>query len=182
MSITLSKEGRRVYILGNTYPLRDVIRAAGGNWDADRKAWWVGTSKAEAIQEAIKKNEDSDGKKETKVGEETRVKGRVTYKSKSYYLLAQTSDSSRLLLCSRDASISFWADAKECAIDKRYGQENYRTGKVEYPTISSLKAYAAKAKKANDEGRDMGWKGNGCSECRSIQDWCKRCAFDEFDN
>ena len=29
---------------------------------------------------------------------------------------------------------------------------------------------------------DSGWRGNGCSACSAIGDWCKSCAFDEFDN
>lgn len=30
--------------------------------------------------------------------------------------------------------------------------------------------------------KDEGWRGNGCAECRALGDWCKSCAFDEFDN
>ena len=26
---------------GNTYPIRDAIKALGGRWDADRKGWVV---------------------------------------------------------------------------------------------------------------------------------------------
>ena len=29
---------------------------------------------------------------------------------------------------------------------------------------------------------EAGWRDSGCSECRRLQNWCPRCAFDEFDN
>lgn len=31
----------RVMLYGNTYPYREVIRAAGGKWDATDKAWYL---------------------------------------------------------------------------------------------------------------------------------------------
>lgn len=44
MAITVSREGRRSYLMGDTYAVREQIRSAGGHWDADRKAWWVGSA------------------------------------------------------------------------------------------------------------------------------------------
>jgi hypothetical protein len=34
-------------ITGNTYPVRDQIKALGGRWDAARKCWMVPDDKAE---------------------------------------------------------------------------------------------------------------------------------------
>jgi hypothetical protein len=45
--------GARVYVLGQTYPIRDAIRAAGGHWDTDRKAWWIGATKRADLAAAI---------------------------------------------------------------------------------------------------------------------------------
>lgn len=41
-----------VAISGNTYPVKDQLRALGGRWDADRKAWMVpeaAAAKAQAL-------------------------------------------------------------------------------------------------------------------------------------
>lgn len=35
-------------ITGNTYPVKDQLRALGGRWDSARKAWIVPDDKAEA--------------------------------------------------------------------------------------------------------------------------------------
>jgi len=45
MAIELQNQGRRCYLIGNTYPIKDKIKAAGGHWDNDRKAWWIGVGK-----------------------------------------------------------------------------------------------------------------------------------------
>jgi hypothetical protein len=35
------------YITGNTYPIKDEIKAAGGKWDADYRCWKVEATKAD---------------------------------------------------------------------------------------------------------------------------------------
>lgn len=45
MAITIRREGQRVYFEGNTFPIKDQIKALGGHWDGDRRAWWVGAKK-----------------------------------------------------------------------------------------------------------------------------------------
>jgi hypothetical protein len=50
MTITLRDEGKRIYFTGNTFPAKDAIKNIGGKWDADAKAWWIGSAKrAEAV-------------------------------------------------------------------------------------------------------------------------------------
>lgn len=50
MTITLKDEGKRLYFTGNTFPAKDQIKAIGGRWDVDAKAWWVGAARrAEAV-------------------------------------------------------------------------------------------------------------------------------------
>ncbi len=41
-TITIQSEGRRHYLVGDTYPIKNAIRGAGCNWDRDRGAWWTG--------------------------------------------------------------------------------------------------------------------------------------------
>lgn len=50
-TITLSREGRRTYIGGDTMAVRGLLRDGGCHWDADRKAWWIGShAEAETLE------------------------------------------------------------------------------------------------------------------------------------
>lgn len=40
-------------ITGNTYPVKDQIKALGGKWDADRKAWMVPDDQADAAKALV---------------------------------------------------------------------------------------------------------------------------------
>lgn len=40
-------------ITGNTYPVKDALRAMGGKWDAGRKAWLVPDDKAAEAAELV---------------------------------------------------------------------------------------------------------------------------------
>lgn len=51
--VTYETVGTRVYILGDTYAIRAAIKAAGGHWDGERKAWWVGAAKRADIEQAV---------------------------------------------------------------------------------------------------------------------------------
>jgi len=42
-----------VTVLGNTYPVRDRLRALGGQWDAVAKAWRVPSSRADMARAAV---------------------------------------------------------------------------------------------------------------------------------
>lgn len=53
MTIVLDTVGRRIYLRGDTYPMRDRIRAIGGHWDAAEKAWWIGAGKREAAEALV---------------------------------------------------------------------------------------------------------------------------------
>ncbi|MCC6314802.1 MAG: hypothetical protein IT337_12410 [Thermomicrobiales bacterium] len=42
-----------VAITGNTYPVKDQIKALGGRWDADRKAWMVPDDRADEARKLV---------------------------------------------------------------------------------------------------------------------------------
>lgn len=103
----LKTEGRRTYILGNTYPIKDQLRAAGCKWDSDRRAWWTG--KRETAEELIAKlgtaaaaptvsptparfpnNNGSLRAVVPRDGMDSVVAGRCEYKGKTYYLAGRT--------------------------------------------------------------------------------------------
>jgi len=50
MSIAIKAEGKRLYAIGNTYPIKDALKGIGAKWDADAKAWWVGVVKRSELE------------------------------------------------------------------------------------------------------------------------------------
>lgn len=42
-----------VAITGNTYPVKDQIKALGGRWDAERKAWMVPVERAAQARQLV---------------------------------------------------------------------------------------------------------------------------------
>jgi hypothetical protein len=46
MQLSIESAGRRHYVRGDTYPLRERLRAAGAHWDAEARAWWFGQREA----------------------------------------------------------------------------------------------------------------------------------------
>lgn len=126
--ISLKSEGRRTYIVGNTYPIRDQIRAIGAHWDADRRAWWTAKrAEAEALVQQLSAGSASAEQTHDKQapGEDAIVAGRAEYKGRAYYVAGRTvrgrthwddrvtavtsRDGSKMLLYSRDGSMQFWA-------------------------------------------------------------------------
>lgn len=51
--ITMETVGKRVYLNGNTFPVKDALKRAGCHWDGDRRAWWIGVGKREAVLDII---------------------------------------------------------------------------------------------------------------------------------
>jgi hypothetical protein len=43
----------QVAITGNTYPVKDALKALGGRWNADRKAWMVPADKADEARKLV---------------------------------------------------------------------------------------------------------------------------------
>lgn len=147
MGIELKPEGRRIYLEGNTYPVRDAIRDLGATWDGDSKRWWVGAAKREAAAALVAKLNTTSPSRGTatdgeKLDPEAPIAGRATYRGKDYLLVAQgTSPDGRpyAKLAYRDGSRVFWAaSAAEVSVTKRY-----RTGRDAHPvTLRSLQAFA----------------------------------------
>jgi len=139
MTITLDTSvARRIYLRGDTYAVKDSIRAIGGHWDADAKAWWCGRGKrteAEAIasQTAAPPAETADRKGD---GEATVVAGRATYRGRTYYIVGRTvrgrtqwddgvaavttGDGLKVLLAFCDGSKTFWAPRGAVEVAKIY--------------------------------------------------------------
>lgn len=44
---------KRIAIIGNTYPVKEQLKALGGRWDADQRAWMVPAEKAEQARSLV---------------------------------------------------------------------------------------------------------------------------------
>lgn len=155
-NITIEKVGRRHYVRGNTYPIKDQLRAAGCKWDPDAKAWWTGKAPVAAqFAGATTDSAPSSPRPERPApGLDAIVAGRATYKGRTYYVagridrgrtvyddqvdMVTTRDGSKVLLYFRDGSKSFWARQEMVQIVKSYGSPK---------TIRGLRAYAERAKR-----------------------------------
>jgi hypothetical protein len=62
--IKLDKVGIKVYIIGNTYSVKDVIKSQGGKWDNDKKAWWFPVSKEDVAANIVRAHSKDIGARE----------------------------------------------------------------------------------------------------------------------
>lgn len=131
MAITIQADGRRFYLLGNTYPIREQLRGAGAKWDADRKAWWTGKLE---VAKGFESTTETDGETPKAIGSaeqvrpETTVLGRAKYKGQEYLVLwvGTTQRGEAAKLATVDGSRVFWADRAALDVTKRYEDRKVR--------------------------------------------------------
>jgi hypothetical protein len=205
--ILVEKQGRRHYIVGNTYPIKDKLRDAGCKWDSDRRAWYTGKAdraqyivdnlgSAVASQPAPAKRDDSDAP-----GRDAKVAGKGKYNGRTYYIAGRVDrgrthwddsveavtsrDGSRMLLLFRDGSRKFWAARDAVQVIKTY-QRPQTVGRLqdlaeEYRQAGG--AEAANEARALRRGRCRGCGGalRDVPHHAAMGGYCGSCAFDEFD-
>lgn len=158
MAITVEQRGRRHYLAGDTYSVREQLREAGAHWDGDVGAWWVGSAAkaAELVASLTTTPAPAEATGPETLAEDAReIIGRGTYKGRGYYVIGRvvsrgrtrydrdeigpvkTRDGSRLKLASRDGSLVFWASTAEVSVEKRYER---------LTSIRSLREYAEQAR------------------------------------
>lgn len=153
-NIELQSEGRRVYIVGNSFPIKDAIKGAGGHWDGDRKAWWIGTGKREEIERAI-----ANAKPKAREGEasglEVEMKGTVLYKGRAYPFsyFGPTRNGEAAKLHFRDGSKTFWANGADVKLIKMYQRP---------VSLRRLNEFAKEDKKEDDGPTKTCWE-CGCA-------------------
>lgn len=208
-AIKIVSEGRRHYITGNTYPIKDQLRSAGAKWDAERKAWWTG--KREVAEQFVSASvgvvhQDAPERPAAAPsngapGESATVAGKATYKGRTYYIAGRVArgrtswddrvdavtsrDGSRVLLYFRDGSSQFWASRADVQIGKVYDRPQ---------TIARLQAFAAEARAAGGADAAIADRAEKSGRCRgcggalvsaahhaAMDGYCGSCAFDEYD-
>lgn len=192
MTIEIQTEGRRHYLAGNTYPIRDRLRAAGAKWDPDRRMWWTGKKEvAEQIVAEAGQVQEQNHERERTEGVDKRarvIKGKARYKGRTYLVLfnGQTKRGPAAKLCFRDGSNVFWADGSAVEITKIY-REPLSIARLdelaaEYREHGGDSEAVAEAR-AEKSGRCRGCGGpiTNAAHHAAMGGYCGTCAFDEYD-
>lgn len=141
MKITLLEEGTRVYLVGNTYPLKEILYSVGCRLDLTRKMMWIGLERKYLVEGILKSHPSTKLPEDKKFARGTAIAGEGKYKGRTYYIagtaikglipaedrvvLLQSNNGSRLLLCSKDDVFSFWAEREKVQIIKSYKKPIY---------------------------------------------------------
>lgn len=124
MSVTLHPEGARIYLHGDTYAVREAIKAAGAHWDADARAWWIGAKKRAEIERVIGSAKPSAAQEDDRLRRDRdNIQGTARYQGHSYFVCwsgrtSRGTEAYRLLF--RDGSKTFWADAADVQPNKAF--------------------------------------------------------------
>lgn len=118
MSLAIEEVKRRCYLVGNTFPIKNELKKIGAHWDADRKAWWIGSDKREKLEAFCGQ---STAPSESLKSDDT-ILGKARYKAREYLIVweGETQRGLALKLAFRDGTRLFWAGADECEVTKRY--------------------------------------------------------------
>lgn len=88
--IEIERIGRRSYLRGNTYGIKDALRAAGAHWDAEQRAWWIGSdAKARELAGQASAAQPAEGQEREReqLGDDARLAGKARYRKGLYLLL-----------------------------------------------------------------------------------------------
>lgn len=142
--ITLERIGQRVYIVGNTFPVKDQLKKAGCHWDGERRQWWIGAAKAAAIEAIVA----APAAPAEESGDDVRLIGKAMYKGRTYYVRALSGDRTRARLISLDGRIDFWATVgpaeDQAQVVKTYAprERTYRGRTTRtYTTLGSIRRF-----------------------------------------
>lgn len=170
---TTETVGQRIYIVGNTFAVKEKIKAAlRPNFDDDRRQWWVGTGKRAQVEKLIAELNaqpppgQSSAESEPYTGA---VVGKAKYNGRDYFVRwagRTTRGSDAFHLVTGDGKLSFWKDAAECQWTKQY-EKRGRFGKLDpergsYPTLAGIQRFKERnAREAKATGID-------CWKCRQV--------------
>jgi hypothetical protein len=176
--ITVERIGRRSYLRGAPFEIRERLKAAGAKWDPDARAWWLGKDEAARALAAeaadAKAKEAVQGKKDA-LTDDSPVQGRATYKGRSYLLVwsGTTARGQAAKLASMDGSLVFWAELSEVEVTKHYQAREYR-GRVQPMTLGRLTALRERYAKGRAEGYADGIPAGHRYRCEECDEWVVR--------
>lgn len=180
MGISIEKAGRRHYLVGDTFAIKDRIKAAGGHWDGDKRAWWIGNAEKalEVAGHSSSASSERQAPPTSQLAEDDKIAGKASYKGREYIMVWEgtTSRGQACKLAFADGSKVFWAGAGEYQVTKRYEarRSSYRGRHDEPMTFGRLKALRAKYARARAEGNDDGVPNGQRYECEECGEYVTR--------
>lgn len=196
MTISIDQQGRRFYLRGNTYPVKDQLRSAGCKWDPDAKCWYTGkrevaeqlvsqlqqspTPSAETTSSSAASNAPGSGGRQ-EPGDDAVVAGRAAYKGKTYYVAGRV-DRGRTHWNDRVSAVTT-SDGAKTLLYSRDGKLQFWaardlvsvTKSYDKPqTIGKLRRFAEKAKEAREQGNEDGIADGQRYECAECGDYVTR--------
>jgi hypothetical protein len=155
--MSIETVGSRLYVTGNTYSIKDRLKAIGCHWDAERKQWWIGKAKQaelSAIVSGVAAQATASGYVKPTAEElsDKPCTGKAEYKGKTYYVIGYSERTGKLHLTTLDCSIDFWASINDVNIVKRYeareerGRYGRSTGQYRYQTVGGIRRFIEQSK------------------------------------
>jgi hypothetical protein len=194
MTISIDQQGRRFYLRGNTYPVKDALRSAGCKWDPDARCWYTGkrelaeqcaqgiipspvasSGPSPASLESIDDWASAAAASPASPGDDAVVAGRATYKGQTYYVAGRV-DRGRTHYDDHVQAVTT-RDGAKMLLYSRDGKLQFWAGgalvsitkSYDRPqTIGGLHRFAAKAKEARAQGYEDGiaeGQRYECAEC-----------------
>jgi hypothetical protein len=177
MTIQIQHAGRRYYLRGDTFSVRDQLRNAGFHWDGEARAWWTG--KADEAERMRKRLAGVPSEREQRYAEQNRrerengldpeqeVLGRASYKGRSYLLVweGDTRRGPAAKLAFSDGSKVFWANQGEYEVERRYRAP---------VSIGRLQELREEARQARAQGFNDGIPAGRRHVCEECGEWVTR--------
>lgn len=189
MTISIDHQGRRFYLRGDTYPVKDQLRSAGCKWDPETRCWYTG--KRELAERcvsmpglpaqppigdqstALPARTTSRDDARAAPGRDAVIAGRVTYKGKTYYVAGRV-DRGRTHYDDRVQTVET-RDGAEVLLYSRDGELQFWAARelvdvvkiYDRPqTIGGMRRYAEKATRARAQGYEDGVAHGQRYECQ----------------
>jgi hypothetical protein len=167
----LERVAGRLYVTGDSFAVKDRLKAAGCHWDCDRRMWWIGAAKASVVEAIVAGGAPPE---DERVPDDARVLGRGEYKGRTYYLIARTQDGGRFRLTTLDGKVSFWADASACTVTRTY-EPRTTLGHTTHTTLGGLRRFIERQK-------NPATRRGPCSECGhwgASGEPCEQCGVED---
>lgn len=187
MLALIEKVGARVYAINTPFAAKDQLKGIGCHWDGEKRAWWIGTSKASELAKVIESintpsSTSSNPSTAKKDPHEIRLTGKGRYKGREYYAGSITRDGLKVrLLTLPDAAgefLDFWASCSEVEQTKTYAPREVWDGRrysgktvTKYTTLGSIADFIAQQKRDAGTGRER----VQCHECDAWHDANESC-------
>lgn len=169
-TVSLERVGSRVYLVNLPFDAKDRAKAAlgmnGGNFDRDRKQWWVGGAKLIAAEKFVAEfNAAPPAAPAPEDVDNIRLVAKAKYKGRTCYVRCFSGDGRRCRLTDFDGKMDVWADVGNAGderedgpplavIEKTYPPRevsagHYRNGyrKMEHMTLGKIRRFVEKIKK-----------------------------------